>query len=80
MDRETDGWTDGRIDRAKCRVACMQLKMYQRSRMNLNVFTIPETLLYGNFLFGVSQDGLSCCPEENHIQEVCRQEDAKTPK
>ena len=27
--------------------------------MNLNVFLIAETPFYGNFLFGVSQDGLS---------------------
>ena len=27
--------------------------------MNLNVFLIAETLFYGNFLFGVSQNGLS---------------------
>ena len=27
--------------------------------MNLNVFLIAETPLYGNFLFCVSQDGLS---------------------
>ena len=56
---------DGRTDRA----TCMDLKYINNpstikpfkgeTRMNLNAFLIAETPFYGNFLFGVNQDGLS---------------------
>ena len=65
MDGLTGGWTD----RATCRVACMQLKcindpstikpILEELRMNLNVFLKAEILFYGNFLFCVSQEGMS---------------------
>ena len=64
-----DGLTDGQTDRATCRVACMQLKCIKdpstikpilgELRMNLYVFLKAEIPFYGNFLFCVSQEGMS---------------------
>ena len=87
MDGQTDGRTDGQTDRATSTVACMRLEMYwstmqvSSNPFKENQFLIAETIFYSKFLFNVRLsvkmvcrkilEYKSCCPEENHNQEVC---------